>query len=625
VAGVVRAARASDAILDDIRRQIDTGLLPDRALLLSILDPHRKLRDRAQAVVEEELADPTAADDRKQSEFLVASSKALAHLEETLDRFREAVAWSARNSGFNWWLEKRLAEFGRGDLVVVPNPTTSRLFRIDQVSRLHQAFAGARAILGFCDADIAQLANVRLLSLPRLDGTSPRWHPISLGHELAHLRFDEAWVQTWLRTFGNATDGTAGRAARIAENVESGRDKFPPVWYRDLLSWLSESACDAALTYLYGCEGAAALGAYLAVNSVALDSDYHPAPRLRLAVLRSRTPEELSRYAPPDNAEASVTERKSAFLALAIPCREAVHEEMARLFGTSGRRSTAMTRQISRQLAQGFPPDGSVWQRKTVEKKPAEVEAALVRALWRCDALLALRDDPLGPVPAAVEGRVDHAVDFLQFSHRFHTNASKTRTRVKHTPTNRLWVTARGIGNLEDEGKGAPSEDVRLGRHFIVFRRNEITTLSALNPGNGSERIQEAVEVGWGDTFVLHPGEMVLAVTVEQLVVADDCCAQVLSRSSIGRMGLLSATAVHVQPGFRGCLTLELVNLASVPLELIPGQRIAQVVPFPVMGSVRHYTGKYQDQDWRPRFSAANDDWETPVLRVLRERSSGGI
>lgn len=82
-------------------------------------------------------------------------------------------------------------------------------------------------------------------------------------------------------------------------------------------------------------------------------------------------------------------------------------------------------------------------------------------------------------------------------------------------------------------------------------------------------------------------------------------------------MGLLSATAVQVHPGFRGCLTLELVNLASVPLSLSPGQRIAQVVPLPSPAE-SSYSGHYQNAGYRPRFSAAGSDWEVDILRAMR-------
>lgn len=80
-----------------------------------------------------------------------------------------------------------------------------------------------------------------------------------------------------------------------------------------------------------------------------------------------------------------------------------------------------------------------------------------------------------------------------------------------------------------------------------------------------------------GDPFVLHPGQFVLGATLEFLVMPNDLIGQVLSRSSWGRLGLLVATAVAVQPGFRGVLTLELVNAGAVPITLRPGLRVAQL------------------------------------------------
>jgi len=92
-----------------------------------------------------------------------------------------------------------------------------------------------------------------------------------------------------------------------------------------------------------------------------------------------------------------------------------------------------------------------------------------------------------------------------------------------------------------------------------------------------------------------------------------------LSRSSIGRLGLLTATAVHIQPGYRGCPTLELVNLSSVPLSLVPGQRIAQVVAHNVCGHTEGYSGHYQNIGWKPQFSKADDDGDTKILRAMRQ------
>jgi deoxycytidine triphosphate deaminase len=213
--------------------------------------------------------------------------------------------------------------------------------------------------------------------------------------------------------------------------------------------------------------------------------------------------------------------------------------------------------------------------------------------------------------------RIDHAVDSLQFAARFETSRRQKNIERSEQISNVVWVTRQGAKLDGEVSIGKPTQDLRLGRHFIIFKRNEISSLSTLGEFGKMKVMQSAVEVGWGQEFVLHPGELVLAVTFETLIVDDNCCAHVLSRSSLGRMGLLSATAVQVQPGFKGCLTLELVNLASVPLSLSPGQRIAQLVPLPSLGEHDGYSGHYQDAGPRPRFSAAPRDWESDILRGL--------
>jgi dCTP deaminase len=80
-----------------------------------------------------------------------------------------------------------------------------------------------------------------------------------------------------------------------------------------------------------------------------------------------------------------------------------------------------------------------------------------------------------------------------------------------------------------------------------------------------------------GEHLVLHPGQFLLGSTLEFIRLPRRLGAQVLSRSSWGRLGLLVATAVIVQPGFAGSLTLELVNTGSVPIRLRPGLRVAQL------------------------------------------------
>ncbi len=97
-----------------------------------------------------------------------------------------------------------------------------------------------------------------------------------------------------------------------------------------------------------------------------------------------------------------------------------------------------------------------------------------------------------------------------------------------------------------------------------------------------------------GKPLWLHPGQFVLGATLEYLRFPDDLAADVVGRSSWGRLGLLVATAVLVQPGYRGTLTLELVNHGDGPIALYPGSRIAQLVVSPVLEpSEDSYAGKY--------------------------------
>ncbi|MGA8416575.1 MAG: dCTP deaminase, partial [Candidatus Dormiibacterota bacterium] len=133
---------------------------------------------------------------------------------------------------------------------------------------------------------------------------------------------------------------------------------------------------------------------------------------------------------------------------------------------------------------------------------------------------------------------------------------------------------------------GEGSIDVRLGNKFIVFERTETPSIRTLDREIQGRRVQRQLEVGWGRRFVLHPQELVLASTLEYIVLPGDLAAQVVTRSSYGRMGLICATAVQVHPHYRGCLTLELLNLGVAPLEIAPGERVAQLIFWEILPPV---------------------------------------
>lgn len=126
---------------------------------------------------------------------------------------------------------------------------------------------------------------------------------------------------------------------------------------------------------------------------------------------------------------------------------------------------------------------------------------------------------------------------------------------------------------------GPGSVDLRLGSEFIEIRRREAETIDPFKTdASGMGAIEERYQIPIGESLVLHPGQFLLGATFEFIGMPPDMAGHVLGRSSWGRFGLIVATAVTVQPGFVGCLTLELQNLGSVPILLFPGLRIAQLV-----------------------------------------------
>jgi len=125
--------------------------------------------------------------------------------------------------------------------------------------------------------------------------------------------------------------------------------------------------------------------------------------------------------------------------------------------------------------------------------------------------------------------------------------------------------------------------DLRIGNVFIFSKK---TKYSEIDPKSENDKdgfadiknYQERVIKRWDEPFVLHPGQFTLSATLEYISLPLDCIATVEGRSSWGRLGLVIATATVVAPGFKGCLTLELINLGDTPIRLYPAARIAQLI-----------------------------------------------
>ncbi|MDP9356735.1 MAG: dCTP deaminase [Chloroflexota bacterium] len=132
------------------------------------------------------------------------------------------------------------------------------------------------------------------------------------------------------------------------------------------------------------------------------------------------------------------------------------------------------------------------------------------------------------------------------------------------------------VDPIEPQQIQPASVDVRLDDRFLVFRNH---TTDVIDPFNIPSDLMDLVKVSEGDPFVLHPGEFVLGSTLESIGLPDNIVSRVEGKSSLGRIGLLiHATAGFVDPGWeRGQITLELSNVATLPIRLWPGMKIGQL------------------------------------------------
>jgi dCTP deaminase len=128
---------------------------------------------------------------------------------------------------------------------------------------------------------------------------------------------------------------------------------------------------------------------------------------------------------------------------------------------------------------------------------------------------------------------------------------------------------------LDAEDIQPSSVDVHLGPRFQVFRNSRYPYI---DPQMEQSGLMEMVEVSVEEPFVLHPGEFVLGATAERVGLPDDIVARLEGKSSLGRLGLLiHSTAGYVDPGWEGTITLELSNVANLPIVLTPGMAIGQI------------------------------------------------
>jgi len=152
-----------------------------------------------------------------------------------------------------------------------------------------------------------------------------------------------------------------------------------------------------------------------------------------------------------------------------------------------------------------------------------------------------------------------------------------------------------------DPGMIQPSSiDVRLDKFFRVFDNHKYPHI---DPAADQSDLTREVEVEGEDAFILHPGEFVLGSTYELVSLPDDIAARLEGKSSLGRLGLMThSTAGFIDPGFSGHVTLELANVATLPIKLYPGMKIGQVCYFRLTSPAENpygsakYGSRYQGQ-----------------------------
>ena len=144
------------------------------------------------------------------------------------------------------------------------------------------------------------------------------------------------------------------------------------------------------------------------------------------------------------------------------------------------------------------------------------------------------------------------------------------------------------------------SVDVRLDRFFRLFDNHKYPYI---DPAEDQPNLTRLIETKTDEPFILHPGEFALGSSYELVSLPDDVAARLEGKSSLGRLGLLThSTAGFIDPGFSGHVTLELSNVATLPIKLWPGMKIGQLCFFQLSSPAERpygsseYSSRYQGQ-----------------------------
>lgn len=474
-----------------------------------------------------------------------------------------------------------------------------------------------------------------LIQVSRFEGSNPIWRPLIVGHELAHLALlDYSIVEDF--DVANRLD-----AMRVA-GLNSPPSHYPNLAGFQFLAvqtaaedWLEELICDAYAVRRWGPAAVAAVGSYF--EQVGATSGYgsHPPGWFRIRMMLEwlgpvvHQPSEAM-LQPWHQLASTPLDVEDEWAEYLLEVFEALSQEIPPLIdgwlesydlGESASRVDDLAAAFCRGIPRAENLVGDVIEPAT--------DAEIVNSAWIARA----REHP-GALYSLVEKALDSA-DFLRRWRAAGGELSGLSIEDVHQDLKGSGLlTERAIrerfgaeGDAQftvtpmlPKAIGETSIDLRLGRHFIVFQRSSTGAFDALQDSDDPRTMQRAVERRWAEPFVLHPGELVLAATLEYIVLPPDIGAQVITRSSYGRLGLITATAIQVHPLFRGCLTLELVNLGALPVSLYPGERIAQLAlsyASPPLEPAQPGSWRKYDCPTKPEFSRVRTDWDAEILRKL--------
>jgi deoxycytidine triphosphate deaminase len=474
-----------------------------------------------------------------------------------------------------------------------------------------------------------------MITLPEIEGARVPWHPVSVGHEFAHY-FNAVKPITLNQDAGQLLD----QARLDAMSLPLSTDLDPVSKLRNmkilLSKWQDELICDAYAVHRYGPAGVAALAEFLqGIGGIELRSRTHPPGFVRIELMLKwldlqTVPESLAGIIAPFKELANQPSDLPEWMEYLCGILRGVSDTLwgdvknwvDRPMYDYASRAEVIT-WLADRLEHGIP-GGEIADIASGEQRVTPTD--VVNGCWLATANGA--ETPVNRLAAK-------ALDNLEFLSKWAAAGGDLPTvnrsdeiddipgalsrdsilaRLNTEGNSRLLVTP----TMPDAADGC-SYDVRLGNHFIIFHQSSAAAFDALEKSQDPRSMQYAIEKAWGESFYLHPNQLVLASTFEYIVLPDDLTAQVATRSSYGRLGMLSATAVQVHPNYSGCLTLELVNLGEMPLTITPGERVAQLVFTKTTKRVAPLPNPKYRYPTGPEFSKVRDDKESQVLRAMRQ------